>query len=137
MSKKLSKYISLFDYFDKFLIVLSVTSGGVSIASFATVIGAPIVIASASLSLAFSWCTGLVKELLKATRNEKKRHNKIVMLARGKLNSIESKISEALINNQISHEDFITMINEERNYRDLKESIRIVKGQEDKKIDIG
>ena len=137
MSKKLSKYISLFDYFDKFLIVLSVTSGGVSIASFATVIGAPIVIASASLSLAFSWCTGLVKKLLKATRNEKKRHNKIVMLARGKLNSIESKISEALINNQISHEDFITMINEERNYRELKESIRIVKGQEDKKIDIG
>ena len=59
------------------------------------------------------------------------------MLARGKLNSIESKISEALIYNQINHEDFITMINEERNYRELKESIRIVKGQEDKKIDIG
>ena len=46
------------------------------------------------------------------------------MLARSKLNSIESKISEALINNQISHEDFITIINEERNYRDLKERIR-------------
>ena len=137
MSKKLSKYISFFDYFDKCLIVLSVTSGGVSIASFATVIGAPIVITSASLSLAFSWCTGLVKKILKATRNKKKKHNKIVMLARGKLNSIESKISEALINNRISHEDFITMINEERNYRELKENIRIVKGQEDKKIDIG
>ena len=137
MSKKLSKYISFFDYFDKCLIVLSVTSGGVSIASFATVIGAPIVITSASLSLAFSWCTGLVKKLLKATRNKKKKHNKIVMLARGKLNSIESKISEALINNRISHEYFITMINEERNYRELKENIRIVKGQEDKKIDIG
>ena len=137
MSKKLSKYISFFDYFDKCLIVLSVTSGGVSIASFATVIGAPIVITSASLSLAFSWCTGLVKKLLKATRNKKKKHNKIVKLARGKLNSIESKISEALINNRISHEYFITMINEERNYRELKENIRIVKGQEDKKIDIG
>ena len=58
------------------------------------------------------------------------------MLARSKLNSIESKTSEALVNNQISHEDFMTIINEERNYRDLKESIRMMKGQEDKKIDI-
>ena len=99
MSKKRSKYISVFDYFDKSLIVLSVTSGSVSIASFALVIGAPIGITSASLSIAFSLCTGLVKKLLKATRNKKKKHNKIVMLARSKLNSIESKISEALINN--------------------------------------
>ena len=61
MSKKLSKYISFFDHFDKFLIVLSVTSGGVSIASFATIILAPIGMTSASLSLAFSLCIGLVK----------------------------------------------------------------------------
>ena len=115
------------------MIVLSVTSGGVSIASFATVIGAPIEITSASHSLAFSLCAGLVKKLLKVTRNKKKNHNKIVMLARSKLNSIESKICEALISNQISHEDFITIINEERNYRELKESIRMMKGQEDKK----
>ena len=115
------------------MILLSVTSGGVSVASFATVIGAPIGITSASLSLAFSLCTGLVKKLLKATRNRKKKHNKIVMLARSKLNSIESKISETLISNQISHEDFITIINEERNYRELKESIRMMKGQKDEK----
>ena len=89
INKKLSKYISFFDYFDKSLIVLSVTSGGVSIASFAIVIGAPIGIASASLSLAFSLCTVLVKKLLKTTRNKKKKHNKIVMLARSKLSSIE------------------------------------------------
>ena len=136
MSKKLSKYISFFDYFDKSLIALSVTSGGVSIASFATVIGATIRITSASLSLAFSLCTGLVKKLLKATRNKKKKHNKVAMLARSKLNSIESKISEALINNHISQEDFITIINEERDYRELKESINMMKGQEDKKIEI-
>ena len=55
------------------------------------------------------------------------------MLARSKLNSIESKISEALINNQISHEDFMTIINEERNYREFKKIIRMMKGQEDKK----
>ena len=96
ISKKISKCISFFDYFDKYLIVLSVTSGGVSIA---TVIGALIGITSASLSLAFSLCTGLVKKLLKATGNKKKKHNKIIMLARSKLNSIESKIFETLISN--------------------------------------
>ena len=55
------------------------------------------------------------------------------MLTRSKLNSIESKISEALVNNQIGHEDFMTIINEERNYKELKESIRMMKGQKDKK----
>ena len=116
------------------MIVLLVASGSVSIASFATVIVIPIGITSAGLSLAFSLCTGLVKKLLKATRNKKKKHNKI-MLARSKLNSIESKISEELINNQISHEDFMTTINEERNYREIKETIKTMKGKEDKKID--
>ena len=53
--------------------------------------------------------------MLKTTRNKKKKHNKIAMLARSKLNSVESKISEALGNNEISHEDFMTIINEEKN----------------------
>ena len=51
------------------------------------------------------------------------------MSVRSKLNSIEGKISEALINNQISHKDFITIIDEEKNYKELKESIRMMKGQ--------
>ena len=124
MSKRLSKYIASFDYFDKSLIVLSVTTGSISIASFATVIGAPVGMMSASCSLAFSITTGFVKKFLKTIRNKKKKHNKIVMLARSKLNSIESKISEALINNEISHEVFMTIINREKKYRELKESIR-------------
>ena len=130
MSKRLSKYIASFEYFDKSLIVLSVTTGSISIASFATVIGTPVGIISASFSLAFSISTGIIKKLLKTTRNKKKKHNKIVMLARSKLNSIESKISEALINNEISHEDFMTIINEEKKYRELKESIRMMNNQE-------
>ena len=133
ISKKLSKYVSFFDYFHKSLIVLSVTSGSVSIASFATVIRIPIGITSASLSLTISFCAGHVKKLLKATRNKKEKHNKIVTLARSKLNSIESKVFEALISNQIIHEDFMTIINDERNFRELRESSRMMKGQEDKK----
>ena len=116
MSKRLIKYIASFDYFDNPLIVLSVTTGSISIASFATVIGAPVGMMSASCSLAFSITTGFVKKFLKTTRNKKKKHNKIVMLARSKLNSIESKISEALMNNEISHKQFMTIINEEKKH---------------------
>ena len=109
MSKRLKDF-----YFDKSLIVLSATNGNISIASFATLIGAPVRIASASFSFAFSMSTKIVKRLLKTARNQKKKHIKTVMLARSKLKSIESKISEALINNVIDHEDFMTITNEEK-----------------------
>ena len=125
MSKKLSKYIASFEYFDKSLIVLFVATG-ISIALFATVIRAPVGIMSAICSLTFSITTGFVKKFLKTIRKKKKKPNKIAMLARSKLYSIESKISEALINNEISHEDFMTVLNEEMKYRELKESIRMM-----------
>ena len=115
MSKKLSKCIAFFDYLDKSLIVLSLTTGSISVASFANVIGAPVGIVSTSFSLAFSVSIGIIRKLLKTTRNKKKKHNKIVKLARSKLNSIQSKISKALMNNEIQHEDFKTIINEEKN----------------------
>ena len=107
MSKSLSKYIASFEYFDKSLIVLSVATGSISIA---TVIGAPVGMMSASCSLAFSITTEFVKKLLDITRNKKKKHNKTAMLARSKLNSVKSKISEALMNNEISHEDFMLLL---------------------------
>ena len=59
-------------------------------------------------------------------RDKKKKHNKSTMLARSKLNSIESKISKALMNNDISHEDFETIINGEKKHREIKESIRMM-----------
>ena len=72
MSKRFSIYIASFDYFDKSLIVLSITTGSISIASFAIAIGAPVGIVSISFSLAFSISTEVVKKLLKTTRNQKK-----------------------------------------------------------------
>ena len=129
MSKILSKYIGSFDYFDKSLIALFVATGSISFASFATVIVVPVGIMSAIFSLVFSITTGFVKNFLKITRHKKKKHNKVVMLATSKLNSIESKISEALINNEISHEDFIKSINEEKKYWKLTESIRMINSQ--------
>ena len=115
ISKNLSKYIASLDYFDKSLNVLSILSGSISIASFASVIGVPAGIIGASCGFTFSITSGFVKRFLKTIRNKKKKHNKIVMLARSKLNSIESKISKALMDNEISHEDFETIINEEKN----------------------
>ena len=128
MSKRYSKYVVSFYYSDKSLIVLSVTTGSISIALFAILIGAPAGIASASFSLAFSISTGTVKKL-KTTRSKKKKKNGIIMFTRSKLNSIDNKISEALINNKIRHEDLITIINEEKNYPELKESIRMINNQ--------
>ena len=116
MSKNLSKYIASFEYFDKSLIVLSVANGSTSIASFATVIRAPVGMMSASCSLLFLISTGFVKKFLKTTRNKKKNHNKIIMLARSKLTSIESKIFKSLIINEISHEDFMKILNEKAKY---------------------
>ena len=118
MSKRLSKYIASFDYFDKSLIFLSATTGSISIASFATLIGTPVEIVSVHLYVLHFWfLRRIVKKLLKTTRNKKKKCNKIIMLGRSKLNSIESKISEALINSEISHEDLVTIINEEKNIK--------------------
>ena len=113
MSKRISEYIASFDYFDKSLIVLSVTTSSISIASLATVIGAAVGIAGVIFSLKFQIFTGIVKTLFKKTRNKNKKPKR-------KLNSIESKISEALINNKINYEDFTTVINEEKKYRELK-----------------
>ena len=102
---------------------LSVVASSISIASFATAIRALAGIMSASCSLAFSITTGFVKTFLKTIRNKAKKYNKIVMLAKNKLNSIEGKISKALIDNEIIHEDFITILNEEKKYWKFKESI--------------
>ena len=112
----ISKYIASLDYFHKSLNVLSMLSDSISIASFATVIGAPAGIIGASCGLTFSITSGFVKTFLKTIRNKKKQHNKVVMLARSKLNSIESKISKALMDNEIIHKDFETNINEEKKY---------------------
>ena len=95
--KKISKYIVAFDYADKIFITLSTSFGTLSIASYAMVVELPAGIAGASLTLIFTVTTGVVKTLLNITRKQKKKHNKIIALARSKLNIIENLISQALI----------------------------------------
>ena len=91
-----------------------------------SIVGAPVQIASASFTLIFSLTTGIVKKLLSITRNKKKKHNKILMLAKSKLNSIETLISQALIDMEISHEEFIAIFKEKDKYEKMKENVRNV-----------
>ena len=123
-SKKLSKYVALFDHIDQALIVLSATSRGVSIISFTSIVGAPVGIPKASFTLCFSLTIGIVQNLLSTTRNKKKKHDKILMLAKSKLNNIETLISEALIDMEINHEEFITILKEKDKYEKMKENLR-------------
>ena len=88
-SKKLSKYVTAFEYIDNILIVLSATSSGVCIILSVSVAAAPVRIASASFTLIFSLITGIIKILLSKTRNKKKKRDKVLMLAKSKLDSIE------------------------------------------------
>ena len=111
-AKKMNKYVTIFNYINKILVVLSATTGGVSIISFSSVIGAPTGIASAGFTLIFSLATRIVKKLLDITRNKKKKHDKILMFSISKLNIICKLISQALIDMDIRHEEFIKILKE-------------------------
>ena len=122
--KKLNKYLISFDYLDKIFITLSSSFGTLSIASQATVIGIPAGITGASLTLIFTTGTGISKSLLKVTKKRKKKHNKIIALAKIKLNTIDTLLSSALNDSKISHEDFTNIIAEKNIYENIKENIK-------------
>ena len=95
--KKLNKYLVSFDYLDKIFIALSASFGTLSIASYASVVGTSAGIAGSSLTLIFTIGTGISKSLLKLTKKRrKKKHNKIIVLAKNKLNMIDTLLSSAL-----------------------------------------
>ena len=129
--KKISKYIVAFDYSEKLFITLSASFGTLGIASHATIIGIPVGIAGASLTLIFTVTTGVVKKLLNITRKKKIKHNKIIALARSKLNIIETLISQTLIDFEISHEEFSKIVYEKNNYEQIRDNIRGVKSIND------
>ena len=129
--KKISKHIVAFDYADKVFIILSELFGTLSIASYATIVGIPAGTAGASLTLIFTITTGVVKTFLNNTRKKKKKHTKIIALARSKLNIIENLISQALIDFEITHEEFSKIIYEKNNYERIIDNIRSVKSTND------
>ena len=129
--KKISKYIVAFNYEDKLFITLSASFGTLSILSHATIIGIPVGIVGASLTIIFTETTSVVKKLLNITRKKKKKHTKIIALARSKLNIIKTLISQALIDFEISHEEFSKIIYEKSNYEQIRDNVRSVKSIND------
>ena len=116
--KKLNKYLVTFDYLDKIFIALSASFGMLSIASYAS---------GSSLTLIFTIGTGISKSLLNVTKKRKKKHNKIIALAKNKLNTIDKLLSSALNDSEISHEEFTNIINEANIYENIKENIKELK----------
>ena len=90
-----NKYLVSFDYLDKIFITLPASFGTLSIASYSAVVGIPVGTASSSLTLIFTISTGINKSLLKVTKKRKKKHNKIIELAKSKLNMIDTLSSSA------------------------------------------
>ena len=134
-SKKLSRYVTIFDYIDKVLIVLSATTSGVSIISFtSTNIDESVGIVSASFTLIFSLTTGIIKKLLNITINKKKKHDQLLMLAESKFNSIETLILHALGDLDISHEEFIMILKEKDKYEKMKYNLISENGDEKQEI---
>ena len=122
--KKLNKYLVSFDYLDQIFITLSASFGTLSIASYASVVGIPAGITGASLTLVFTIGTGMSKSLIKLTKKRKKKHNKIIVLAKYKLNTIDTLLSSALNGSEISHEEFTNIITEANIYKNIKENIK-------------
>ena len=126
----LSEIIRIENYFyqeinqRKTLIVLRAPSSAVLIISFTSIVRAPAGIASTSLTLIFSLTTGIVKKLLNILRNKKWKHDQILLLAKSKLNSIERLISQALIDMDISHEEFVTILKEKDKHENIKVTLR-------------
>ena len=121
----------VFDYADKIFITLSASFGTLSIVSHATVVGIPVGIAGSSLTVIFTVITGVVKKLLHITRKKKKKHNKIIELAKNKLNIIETLLSQVLTDFDISHEEFKKIIDEKDKYEQIKENIKNTRGVND------
>ena len=95
-----------------------------SIASYATVVGLPVGIAGSSLTLIFTISTDINKSLLKVTKKRKKKHNKIISLAKSKLNMIDTLLSSALNDSKISHEELANIITQKSTYENMKENIK-------------
>ena len=125
--KKLNKYMVSFDYLDQIFIALSASFGTLSIASHATVVGIATGIAGASLTLIFMISTGVNKSLLQATKERKKKHNKIIALAKSKLSMIDTSLFSVLNDSKISHEEFSNIITEKNMYENIKENIKDIK----------
>ena len=127
MSKKHKKIFATLNYIEHFHILASTITGCVSISAFASLIGIPIGITSSAIGLKICAITAGIKKYKSIIKKKKKKHDKIVLLAKSKLNSIEVLISKALIDSVISHDEFVLIDNVLKEYGEMKEEIKDLK----------
>ena len=124
ISKKDKKSCKILNYFDHLLTVTSTITGCVSLSAFASLFGIPIGITSSAIGLKICVITAEIKKYKSIIQKEKKNHDKIVLLAKSKLNSIGALISQALIDSNISHDEFVLINNMLKEFFDMKEEIK-------------
>ena len=127
MSKKHKKVCTTLNYIEHFLILASTITGCISISAFASLIGILIGITSSAIGLKICAITAGIKKYKSIIKKKKKKHDKIVLLAKSKLNSIEVLISKALIDSVISHDEFVLINNVLKEYNEMKEEIKNLK----------
>ena len=115
------------NYTEYILILTSAVSGCISVSFFASLLGIPIEITSSAIRLKTCVTTAGTKMYMSMIKKRKKKHNKIVLLAKSKLNSIEVLISKALIDSNIIHDEFVLMNNVLKEHDDLKEKVENLK----------
>ena len=125
--RKHKKGCTTLNYIEDFLILGSTITGCISISAFASLLGIPIGIASSTIGLKICAITAGIKKYKSIIKKKKKKHNKIVLLAKSKLNSIEVLISKALIDSIISHDEFLLINNVLKEYNKMKEEIKNLK----------
>ena len=124
MSKKHKRVCRFSDYIDHLLIVISTITGCVSTSAFASLVAFPIGITSSSIRLKICAKTAAIKKYKSIIKKKKKKHDKIVLLAKSELNSIAVLISKALIDSVISHDEFVLINNAVRKHNKIKEEIK-------------
>ena len=111
MCKKHKNACATLNYIEHFLILASTITGCISISAFASLVGIPIGITSSAVGLEICAITAGIKTYKSIIKKKKKKHNKILLLAKSKLNSIEVLMSKALIESVISHDEFVLINN--------------------------
>ena len=124
MSKKHKKVREVLSYIERSLIVISTITGCVSISYYASLVGIPVRITSSAIGLKNCVITAGIKKYKSIIKKKMKKHDKIILLGKPRLNSIEFLISKALIDSNINYDEFILINNVLNNFCDMKEEIK-------------
>ena len=121
MCKKHKKVCGVLNYIEHLLILVSAVTGCVSISDFSSLVGIPVGITSSAIGLEICVVTAGMKKYKSIIKKKKKKHDKIILLAKYKLNSIEVLISKVLIDSNITHDEFVSTNNVLKEYDNMKE----------------